>query len=112
MSGGKVLILPGNDTAAQINWPTCDRCRTLDGVRPIVTAYGIANETDDLVEVWVEHHGQRDGVKLYKDALWGPWSLTNALRQMAFFADGGARVIRRDGMIKRLTGRVRRARGR
>lgn len=79
----------GSAMGDQVHWPSCGKCGT------IVDAYGIANETDNLIEIWVRHHGERDGVVLLKGPFWGPNRLSRELRRLTFFAPTGEQIGRR-----------------
>jgi hypothetical protein len=84
----------GTGTSEAINWPSCGRCRR------VVDAYGIDEETDAAVHVWVRHHGERDGIVLMKGPFWTPSQLGLELGGMTFFmpkAEGAEhRILRGD----------------
>jgi hypothetical protein len=92
------LLLPQR-AEGQINWPACSVCLR------IVDAYGIAEETDDYIELWArcdthKINGQpaKDVVRIDKHAAWGPNTLSSMLRFVGFFAKTGG-LKRWDGRL-------------
>lgn len=86
MAGPAIRV--GTETGGIIHWPSCGKCGM------VVDRYGIAEETSKYVEIYAEHHGQRDGVILLKGPFWGPNSLTREVRRLTFFAPVGEQVGR------------------
>jgi hypothetical protein len=93
-----LLTYPRNASGPKTGWPCClrDACVTEDGLAPLVQAYGISEETADYIDLWVSHHGERDGVRIRKDAMWGPHVLGDLVLRLGFFSTRGTKLIYRE----------------
>lgn len=87
---GAVRGVRTTEIGPQIHWPSCLKCGK------VVHAYGMGEDTRSYVDIWAEHHGDTDGLRVLKGPFWGPQSLATVVRRLSFFvpAGEGMRVVR------------------
>jgi hypothetical protein len=99
------LLLPERRKGV-LNWPACGKCRP----HKVVDAYGIDEETDHYLDIFVRcdgvsrrvtgeevtcHPPMRSGLRVIKGAGYSLNQLRQTLRVMVFFADSGPAGERR-----------------